>query len=278
MLTVRRWLLAAALTICTVVAGLVTAATPAQAANLTATVRTGGIWLNIRAAATAQSVLTGRLKDRSKVTIACKVTGQSIRGALRSTNQWDRLTSGQYISHAYVNTSASIATCPPPVPIGGPQPGMTNPQFIAASVAPAQQGFRQFGVPASVTIAQAILESGWGRSGLAADNRNFFGIKCFGSPGPIANGCRSYPTSECALTCYPTTATFRTYPSAAASFLDHGKFLVSNSRYRPAFAYTRDADNFLYQIWRAGYASSPTYMDRTKSLMRQYNLYQYDRI
>jgi flagellar protein FlgJ len=153
----------------------------------------------------------------------------------------------------------------------------TNAQFVAASVGPAQQGYREFRVPASVTIAQAILESGWGRSGLAANDRNYFGIKCFdGSPGPIASGCHVYATYECEPTCTPTHASFRTYASITDSFRDHGRFLTTNSRYRPAFAHTGDADQFLYQIWKAGYATSPTYVDNVKALMHQYNLYQYD--
>ena len=154
---------------------------------------------------------------------------------------------------------------------------MTPAQFIAAAVAPAQQGQREFQVPASVTIAQAILESGWGKSGLTRNDHNFFGIKCFnGVSGPIANGCHSYATYECEPNCLPTTATFRTYANATDSFRDHGRFLVVNDRYAPAFAYTKDADQFLYQIWKAGYATSPTYPQNVGGLMKQYNLYQYD--
>jgi flagellar protein FlgJ len=49
------------------------------------------------------------------------------------------------------------------------------------------------GVPASVTIARSILESGWGESDLSKNDNNYFGIKCFeGDPGPIATGCRTY--------------------------------------------------------------------------------------
>ena len=130
---------------------------------------------------------------------------------------------------------------------------------------------------AKVTIAQAILESGWGRSGLTKNDRNFFGIKCFNNVhGPIANGCHTYATYECLPVCAPTTASFRTYASALDSFRDHGRFLFVNSRYLPAFAYTRDANQFLYQIWKAGYATSPTYYTNVKALMVRYNLYQYD--
>jgi flagellar protein FlgJ len=169
------------------------------------------------------------------------------------------------VSHAYVRTSAALPACaggvPPAAGGTGPVGSMTNAQYIAAAVGPAQQGYREFGVPASVTIAQSILESGWGRSTLTKNDRNYFGIKCFsGSPGPIANGCHTYATFECTPTCYNTTASFRTYASATDSFRDHGRFLTTNSRYKPAFAYTRDADRFLTEIWKAGYATDPDYV------------------
>ena len=206
------------------------------------------------------------------------MTGEQIDGSVRSTALWDRLGNGVYVTDAYVWPAAPLRPCVDPAP-AGPEPvgTMTNAQFVAASVAPAQQGQREFGVPTSVTIAQAILESGWGRSGLTTNDRNFFGIKCFsGSPGPIANGCHDYRTYECEPTCLPTTASFRTYASATDSFRDHGRFLTTNCRYRPAFASTRDSDQFLYQVWKAGYATSPTYVTNVKALMVRFNLYQYD--
>ena len=60
------------------------------------------------------------------------------------------------------------------------------------------------------------------------------------------------------------------------SFRDHGRFLTTNSRYRPAFAYTTDANRFIYEVWKAGYATSPTYATNVIALMTRYNLYQYD--
>ena len=268
----RRWLLGSLVALSA--AALVgIGATAADAATATTTV-VGP--LNMRTGATTKSAIVGQLKNGAKVTVECKVTGEKIYGRIRTTDQWDRITGGRYISHAYVRGANSLSTCP--APSGGPNGGMTPAQFVAASVGPAQQGQREFRVPASVTIAQAILESGWGRSGLTTNDRNFFGIKCFnGSPGTIAKGCHSYATHECAGTvCKPTTATFRTYPSAVDSFRDHGHFLTVNSRYAPAFGFTNNADQFLFQIWKAGYATSPTYVQNVTALMKQYNLYQYD--
>ena len=153
---------------------------------------------------------------------------------------------------------------------------MTQAQFIAAAVPLAQQGQREFRVPASVTIAQAILESGWGKSRLTANDRNFFGIKCF-TQGPIANGCHTYPTSECDPLglCTPTVASFRTYASAADSFRDHGK-LLATSRYQAAFSYTNNPNQFIVEVRNAGYATSPTYSQGVQNVMVTNNLYRYD--
>jgi flagellum-specific peptidoglycan hydrolase FlgJ len=254
---------------------------PAAPVTYAGTAQTTGGPLNVRSAPSSGASLVGAVANGGGLTLSCAVAGEYVNGAVRATSQWDRLTSGNYVSHGYVQTSATLPACTGGTPVGttGPVASMTNAQFIAAAVAPAQQGYREFRVPASVTIAQSILESGWGRSGLTRNDRNYFGIKCFnGSPGPIANGCHTYATYECEPTCLPTYASFRTYASITDSFRDHGRFLTTNSRYKPAFSYSDNADQFLYQMWKAGYATSPTYVDNVKSLMRQYNLYQYDRI
>ncbi|GAA0806590.1 sporangiospore maturation cell wall hydrolase GsmA [Spirilliplanes yamanashiensis] len=233
--------------------------------------------VNVRAGGSRATAVTGRLAGGTAVSIVCAAAGERVSGTVRTTDQWDRLSVGGWVSHAYVESGA-VPVCPGSrTPSSAPN--LTTAQFIAAAVPGAQQGWREFGVPPSVTIAQAILESGWGRSGLAANDRNYFGIKCFdGRKGAIAAGCRTYNTTECtkAGKCFATSATFRTYRTAADSFRDHGSFLRANQRYRPAFAYTRNANAFLVEIKRAGYATDPDYVAKTAALMRTYDLYRYD--
>jgi flagellum-specific peptidoglycan hydrolase FlgJ len=207
------------------------------------------------------------------------VVGTKVSGTVRTTTQWNRLTDGGYISHAYVVTP-TLTLCPgaslKPVE---ETPAITPEQFLKASVPGAQQGWREYGVPASVTIGQAILESGWGRSSLSAADRNYFGIKCQnGAYGKLANGCHNYVTTECtkAGECFSTTATFRTYATMGHSFRDHGNFLRVNSRYKPAFRYSTDANKFIWTVWKAGYATDPNYYTKITTLMASYNLYQYD--
>ncbi|MEV6285647.1 sporangiospore maturation cell wall hydrolase GsmA [Kribbella sp. NPDC051770] len=152
-----------------------------------------------------------------------------------------------------------------------------NTDFINSSGPPAQASRAEYGVPASVTIAQAILESGWGNSDLAKVDQNYFGIKCgTGGAGPIAIGCVTRPTTECTPTCHTVNASFRKYASRLDSFRDHGAFLRNNSRYANAFNYSNDANRFVQEIHKAGYATDPNYTTKVVNLMTSYDLYRFN--
>jgi flagellum-specific peptidoglycan hydrolase FlgJ len=212
--------------------------------------------------------------------VACQVWGQRIAGLVRTTSLWYRIVgAGRYASAAYVAWSAGLPTLPFCGQVGASVPAATAATFIARYAASAQAGQRRYAVPASITLAQAALESGFGRSGLARRDHNYFGIKCFGgSPGTVALGCRSYPTTECGSGgCHRTAADFRAYRDPTASFVDHGWFLRSHTRYRAAFRWTADPDQFAREIQRAGYATSATYASSLIAMMRRYSLYRYDR-
>jgi flagellar protein FlgJ len=241
------------------------------------TIRSADGSVNLRTSPSTTATRSTSLANGATVSLVCGVTGTMVSGTVRTTNQWDKTTTGLYVSDGYVNR-ATLPVC-----AGSVAPTttvtMTTAQFIAAAVPGAQLGWRQYGVPASVTIAQAILESGWGRSGLAATDRNYFGIKCFnGVYGKLANGCHVYTTNECtkAGSCFVTQASFRTYASMTNSFRDHGSFLTVNSRYKPAFAYTKSANKFIWTVWKAGYATDPNYYTKITGIMTANKLYQYD--
>jgi hypothetical protein len=241
------------------------------------TIRSADGSVNVRSAPSTAAAVRNSLANGAKVSLICGMVGDYVAGTVRATTQWDRTTGGTYISHAYV-VSPTLTLCK-----GSPSPTtsvtLTPAQFVSAAVPGAQRGWRDYGVPPSVTIAQAILESGWGRSKLAATDRNYFGIKCFsGKHGTLANGCHVYKTNECtkAGNCFATTASFRTYASMANSFRDHGSFLRVNSRYKPAFAYTKNANKFIWNVWKAGYATDPKYYTKITGIMAANKLYQYD--
>lgn len=144
--------------------------------------------------------------------------------------------------------------------------------FINSIARGAVEADRRYGVPASVTIAQAILESGWGKSGLAARDNNLFGIK---GRGPA--GSAYYKTKEWVNGRYITiTAAFRKYNSKAESMVDHGKLLATSRYYEAAMAVRNNARAFAQKL-QGVYATSPTYAKNLINIMNQYNLYAYDR-
>lgn len=150
--------------------------------------------------------------------------------------------------------------------------------FFATAKEPAQAGEKEFGVPTSVALAQAALESGWGESSLTKEGNAYFGIKCGQDKGPIANRCIEKVTQECDANgnCWDEVALFRGYASATDSFRDHGHLLRNNSRYAAAFNFTNDPDQFIREVHKAGYATDPAYSDKIISMMQKYNLYQYN--
>ena len=147
--------------------------------------------------------------------------------------------------------------------------------FIASILEPALRSQREFGVPASVTIAQAIWETNWGQSGLAIKANNYFGIKGRPKPGPA--GVIWMETWEHVNGRDITvTEPFRAYHSVEESVMDHGRYLTENSRYAEAMRNTSDPRLFIRLVHRAGYATDPAYSDKIIRLMDRYNLYVYD--
>lgn len=145
---------------------------------------------------------------------------------------------------------------------------------IAGPAARAVAG--EFGIPASVTAAQSILESGWGESRLAVNDRNFFGFKCTSAgPGPIAIGCRDYPTTECTPQCHQTTAAFRVYVSMTDSFRDYGRLITTSQHYAAALPLAHDPDAFVTEVAKK-YATDPQYAKKVIDLMAKHDLYRLD--
>src|SRR5947209_6587499 len=165
-------------------------AVPGYAADDGAVVRTHGTVLNVRTGPGMSYERIGAVRSGTRLALACQVSGQSIQGLTSRTSRWDLLTSGGYVSHAYVSGGATAPACPTTAPAD-------QASYIPAVAPLARTWSRLSGLPASVAVAQAILESGWGRSALARESNSQFGIKCLTGTGPFAVGCRSYPTTEC---------------------------------------------------------------------------------
>lgn len=124
---------------------------------------------------------------------------------------------------------------------------------------------KQYGIPATITLAQGILESGAGRSGLTRNANNHFGIKAFGGwTGPIYQAWDDEPNKS----------RFRVYSSAAESFRDHSLFLKNNSRYRSLFSKSvYDYRGWAIGLQKAGYATATTYAMALIGFIDSYKLY-----
>ena len=107
--------------------------------------------------------------------------------------------------------------------------------FISEVAAGAMAAQHRYGVPAAVTIAQAIDESGWGQSQLAAQDHNLFGIKGTGPAGSVPMPTQEYVNGQPVS----TSASFRVYHNAAESIDDHGRLLARSGYYGQAMAERR---------------------------------------
>lgn len=126
---------------------------------------------------------------------------------------------------------------------------------------------RKTGIPASITLAQACLESDDGNSWLAKEANNHFGIKC----GMNWNGEKVYKDDDNPNDC------FRKYNSVKESFDDHSTYLTSSKRYAGLF----QLDSKDYKAWArglkdAGYATNPQYADLLIKIIEDFQLYNYD--
>ena len=123
------------------------------------------------------------------------------------------------------------------------------------------------GVPASITLAQGILESRYGLSTLAADGNNHFGIKCHKD----WTGKKQYHDDDAKGEC------FRVYDTAEESFRDHSDFLRYRDRYKFLFDFeTTDYKSWAYGLKKAGYATDPGYPGKLIKYIEDYKLYEYD--
>jgi LysM repeat protein len=126
---------------------------------------------------------------------------------------------------------------------------------------------QKYGIPASITLAQGVLESGAGRSELARKGNNHFGIKCNGWTGR-----KTYHDDDELQEC------FRAYDNAYQSYVDHSLFLKSSSRYARLFELKKtDYKGWAKGLKACGYATSPVYATRLINIIELYHLDKYDK-
>jgi hypothetical protein len=131
----------------------------------------------------------------------------------------------------------------------------------------AVQQMNKYGIPASITLAQGMLESGYGESALAKKSNNHFGIKCHSD----WTGATTYANDDKPNEC------FRVYASVAESYEDHSLFLIKNKRYASLFLLDiKDYKGWAEGLKTAGYATSPTYATLLIALIEESSLQTLD--
>jgi flagellum-specific peptidoglycan hydrolase FlgJ len=153
--------------------------------------------------------------------------------------------------------SASIAVYTP----------LTSLQYIDRFKAIAIQEMNLYGIPASITLAQGLFESGSGNGELARVANNHFGIKCT----PTWDGKTYYKDDDNPNDC------FRVYDKAEDSFRDHSLFLKKRKNYASLFVLDpTDYKGWAKGLKKAGYATNPNYPSLLINIIQKYNLDQYD--
>ncbi|MEL0300373.1 MAG: glucosaminidase domain-containing protein [Flavobacteriaceae bacterium] len=132
----------------------------------------------------------------------------------------------------------------------------------------AQREMKKYKIPASITLAQGLLESGFGEGRLAVEGNNHFGIKCHST----WQGEKIYHDDDEKGEC------FRVYKDAAESYRDHSLFLSERDRYAFLFRLgKRDYKAWAKGLKKAGYATDPKYPDKLIRLIERFDLAQYDK-
>lgn len=165
--------------------------------------------------------------------------------------------------------------------INKPAPTFSIPEDVAEYIDRysdvAQQEMVRYGIPASIKLGQAILESGYGTSNLARRANNHFGIKCrsFGGLpiGELVKGCVEHP--DASSTGVWSTARFLSFESVWASYRAHS-IVLSGERYESLREYGRDYEKWAVGLYERGYAVDPLYSKKLIDVIKAYGLYRYD--
>ena len=144
-------------------------------------------------------------------------------------------------------------------------------EFLTALSPMVLNASRAHGVLPSITLAQAVLESGWGRSQLTRDYHNLFGVKAGSSSQRIRVASREHMRGRLR----PSHQTFRRYESKAQSIAAHAELLATDRRYAHARPHWTDRHRFLASI-APRYASSPNYPNAVNEIIDLYDLDRWD--
>ena len=148
-------------------------------------------------------------------------------------------------------------------------------EFVATMMPMAEQAAKKLGVDPRYLVAQAALETGWGKSIIrgseSGSSHNLFGIKAHGWDGASAKVTTSEFVQGVKV---KEKAEFRSYDSFEQSFNDYVSFLESNGRYKQALQSTANPERFVSELQQAGYATDPNYAKKISQIARNLHTYQ----
>lgn len=275
----------------------------AHAQGGTGTIRGTG---KVSARTTPGGKVLGKLRGGRTIRISCQVNGPAANGRGGRSAIWDRITYGKrraYVADAVVDTGgtaqlaapycgtkaptapvtpgATSGACSITSPVALEDPFTSHSAFLKAAIPGAQASDRETQVPAAVTLAQAILESGWGQ--FSAGGNNYFGIKAQATKTPgiydwgtLGRGCVLRKTQEeVGGRLQYEIAAFRAYKGLKDSIRDHGVRLRSNPVYAKAFDHVDDDARFAKEMGRY-YATDSGYARKLIDLIEKYDLERYD--
>ena len=157
---------------------------------------------------------------------------------------------------------------------GLPNNGSTASQYIEKYRELAISEMHRTNIPASIKMAQGILESGLGQSTLATQANNHFGIKCGGS----WNGDVYYREDDDYKNGKLIKSCFRKFDSPSQSYIAHSEFLMNQPRYSSLFNLaSTDYEGWAYGLRAAGYATDKAYPTKLIEIIKKYHLYELDR-
>ncbi|PAU87923.1 flagellar assembly peptidoglycan hydrolase FlgJ [Pseudomonas sp. WN033] len=179
-----------------------------------------------------------------------------------SVTNWQPLRAMQGVSRTAPAQSSASETA-----IAGRRSFANPAEFVATMLPMAERAAERLGIDPHYLVAQAALETGWGRSFAGGNSHNLFGIKAHGGWQGDSASAMTHEFRDGALN--RERANFRAYASFEQSFDDYVEFLHRNGRYQQALQTTDNPDAFFRELQRAGYATDPQYASKVSRIARQ---------
>jgi flagellar protein FlgJ len=219
--------------------------------------------------ATAQDSASSATTLKNRIAVSNAVDAAKKAGS-QGNGDWTVGPSYTAPADAYVRTMAQ----PPLAP--GKSAFSNHDEFVATMLPLAKDAAARIGVDPSVLVAQAALETGWGKSIMrqsdGSSSYNLFGIKAqSGWKGPEARAITSEFRDGKMV---KETADFRSYDSYASSFHDLVSFLQNNDRYQATLKSADNPEQFVKELQKAGYATDPAYASKISQIAKQMKSYQ----